>query len=231
MKKHKIKSLFISDIHIGCGHNNISSVLSVLNHYKYDNLYLLGDIVDGWRLRKKWRWKPEYGDFIEKLTELKADGVNVVYITGNHDDFLRKFCPLELNLCTIKNEHIRDGILMIHGDIFDRYIYNKKWIYFFGDFAYNILIFGDRLLRMGGTVSKRIKKIVKSKVNYLNDFYSAANAYTKSKKCHTLICGHTHMQEYRELKDIKYFNCGDFREDAEYIIETENGNLLTLRWK
>ena len=221
----KIKSLFISDIHIGCGGNNIENVVKILDDYEFDNLFLLGDIIDGWRLSVKWKWKKSYTKFFKKLIKLKDSGKKIIYVTGNHDEFLRNVTPINIGLCEICDEYIYDGRLLIHGDKFDTLIHNKKWLYFFGDKAYNILITVDQIFKLNGRLSKRVKKMVKQKINYLNDFYSVATKYAKMKKCHTVICGHTHIQEEKVIDDVKYYNCGDMRECSCFLIEDINGNI------
>jgi UDP-2,3-diacylglucosamine pyrophosphatase LpxH len=221
----KIKSLFISDIHIGCGGNNIDKVVKILDDYEFENLFLLGDIIDGWRLSVKWKWKKSYTKFFKKLIKLKDEGVKIVYVTGNHDEFLRSITPIDIGLCEICDEYIYENRLLIHGDKFDTLIHNKKWLYFFGDKAYNILITIDKIFALNGRLSKRMKKLVKSKINYLSDFYAVAAKYAKFKKCDTIICGHTHMQEEKMIGKIKYYNCGDMRECSCFLIEDLNGKI------
>jgi UDP-2,3-diacylglucosamine pyrophosphatase LpxH len=222
----KVKSLFISDIHIGCGGNNIDKVLDILDDYEFENLFLLGDIIDGWRLSVKWKWKKSYTKFFKKLIKLRDEGVKIIYITGNHDEFLRPVTPINIGLCDIYDEYVYGNKLLIHGDRFDTLIYKKKWLYFLGDRAYNLLITLDWLFGLKGRLSKRVKHIVKAKINYLNDFYSVAAKYAKFKKCDTVICGHTHIQEYQLVDDVEYYNCGDMRECCHFLIEDLSGKLI-----
>lgn len=220
-----IQSLFISDIHIGCGRNKVNDVLEILDGYEFDNLFLVGDIIDGWALSKQWKWKKSYGKLINKLIELKARGKSVVYVTGNHDDFLREFCPLHLPMMDIYNEFIYKDILLIHGDKFDAILRSKKYLYFLGEHMYKVMIFFNRICP---GISKQAKKLVKDKINYLSDFYNLATNYTLSKKCKRIVLGHTHQQEYRLINNIQYWNCGDFREDSRYIIEDLDGKLKLM---
>lgn len=221
VRKH-IQSIFISDIHIGCGRNKVNSVLEILDKYDFDNLFLVGDIIDGWSLSKRWKWKKSYGKLINKLVELKAEGKNIVYVAGNHDDFLRPFCPLHLSMIDIYEEYIYKDIMVIHGDKFDAILKGKRYLYFLGEHMYKVMIFLNVLFP---GFSKRAKKIVKDKVNYLSDFYNLAINYAKAKKCNKIVLGHTHQQEFREINGIQYWNCGDFREDARYLIEHKDGKL------
>jgi UDP-2,3-diacylglucosamine pyrophosphatase LpxH len=229
MDQYEIESLFISDLHLGVKYNNIHLLVNILNKYKFKNLFLVGDIIDFWALSKKPRWKKSYNSFIKKIIELSKT-TNIFYITGNHDDVLRMFCPIKNSAIEVHNEYIYKNILVIHGDKFDQLIYSHRWLYFMGEYGYNLLIFLDRFLKLNGSLSKKAKKIVKNASNYLNDFYNAAEKYTLSRKCDTIVCGHTHIQEYQKLNNkVDYYNCGDFRESCDYIIEDKGGKLHLLR--
>lgn len=220
--KKNIKSVFISDIHIGCGKNRVNHVLEVLDQYEFENLFLVGDIIDGWALAKRWKWKKSYGHLINKLIKLKSEGKNVVYVAGNHDDFLREFCPLHLSMVDIYEEFIYKDMMIIHGDKFDAILKGKKYLYFLGEYMYRVMIYINMIFP---GFSKRAKKITKDKVNYLSDFYNLAINYAKAKRCEKIIVGHTHQQEFRNINGIEYWNCGDFREEARYLIEHNDGTL------
>lgn len=219
----KIKSIFISDTHIGVRHNNVKKLIEVLDMYDFENLFLIGDIIDMTALRKRMFWKKQYGYFIKKLIKL-SEKVNIVYITGNHDYYLREFTPFEFSLCKVVDEYIYGDMLLIHGDKFDTLINKRKYLYMFGDYGYNLVIRLDKMFNFQGCLSKRAKRIAKQASNYLNDFYKTAEKYTLSKDCKKIICGHVHIQEYREM-NVEYYNCGDFRESSTYIIENLDGTL------
>ena len=220
----KVKSLFVSDLHIGVKHNNIKSFLQILDEYEFENLFLVGDIIDMTKIAKKPRWKKSYGKLFKKLIDL-SQATNIVYITGNHDHILREFTPFNMGGFEIVDEYTYKDILLIHGDKFDRLVHNRKWLYAFGSLGYDLVIWIDETFNLKGVLSKEAKRITKKSSNYLNDFYETARRYTKLKNCSKVICGHTHMQEYRKIKDITYYNCGDFRESSTYIIEDLNGNI------
>lgn len=220
----KVKSLFVSDIHIGVKHNNIKALLEILDEYEFENLFLVGDIIDMTKIAVKPRWKKSYGKFFKKLIDLSAN-TNIIYITGNHDHMLREFTPFDIGPFEIVDEYIYKDILLIHGDKFDRLVYQRKWLYMLGSFGYDLMIWLDDTFNMKGVLSKKAKRITKKTSNYLNDFYETARRYTKSKKCSKVVCGHTHMQEWRKIKDICYYNCGDFRESSTYIVERLDGTL------
>lgn len=212
----------MSDIHIGCGKNNIDNVLEILEEYKFNNLFLVGDIIDCWALAKKWRWKKKYGKLIDKIIELKSEGVTIVYVLGNHESSIRQFCPLRLAVLDIYDEYIYKDMLIIHGDKFDTILENRKYLYYLGDFAYQFLIYLNIFFPK---LSRSAKKFAKDKINYLSDFYNVAAKYTLAKKCKKIVLGHTHHQEKRLVDGVEYWNCGDFREDSNYIIENLEGKL------
>lgn len=220
----KVKSLFVSDLHIGVKHNNIKELLETLETYEFENLFLVGDIIDMTKMAKKPKWKKSYGKFFKKIIEL-SQNTNIIYITGNHDHFLREFTPFNIGPFEIVDECIYKDILLIHGDKFDRLVYSRKWLYLFGTFGYDLVIWIDETLNLKGVLSKKAKRITKKASNYLNDFYETARRYAKSKKCSKIICGHTHIQEERQIKDVIYYNCGDFRESSTYIIENIDGSI------
>lgn len=234
--KEKIKSLFLSDIHIGCKENNLSTALDVIDHYEFENLFLVGDIIDVKELKKNWHWNKLNTNFLHKIFKI-SETKNVVYIQGNHErGFFEEFPKntLPINIC---REYVYKDILIIHGDQFDTIIGNWKWLYSIGDFGYNLSIFIDSkinyLRRLFGykkpiRLSKKLKRLVKDNVNYLSNFHEAAIKYCKYKKCKTIIVGHTHNQEIVVIDDISYLNIGDMRQDETYIIEDLLGNLKLI---
>lgn len=219
----KIKSLFISDTHIGVKYNNTKKLLDILESYDFKNLFLVGDIIDMTAMKHGVFWKKHYGQLIKKLIKL-SETTNIIYITGNHDFYLREFTPFEFSSCKIVDEYIYGDTLVIHGDKFDTLISKRKYLYMFGDYGYNLVIRLDRIFNFEGGLSKRAKKIAKRASNYFNDFYKTAEKYTILKKCKRIICGHIHIQEYRPMA-VEYYNCGDFRESSTYIIENLDGTF------
>lgn len=223
LMREKIISLFISDTHIGVRHNNTKKLLEILDHYEFENLFLVGDIIDMTAMKKGVFWKKHYGDIVKKIIKLSKKS-RIVYIIGNHDFYLRSTSPQNCFICEIVDEYVYRDILIIHGDKFDTLMYNRKYLYMLGDFGYSAVIWLDKIFGFKGKLSKGAKKLVKNTSNYLGNFYKTAEAYTISKSCGRIVCGHTHIQEYKKMK-IEYYNCGDFRESCGYIVEDINGNL------
>lgn len=231
---YRIKSLFLSDIHLGAIENNAATALEIIEKYRFDNLFLVGDIIDIKELRKKWRWSSLDTDIIHRIIKI-ANKKNVIYITGNHergffDDLPDSGLPIKFH-----REFVYNNMLIIHGDQFDVVIGNRRWLYNIGDIGYNWSIrlthwinWARRLVGLKGEckLSKNLKKLVKNSINYLSDYKEAATAYAKYKSCHTIICGHTHAEEYVKINGIRYINIGNMRQDATYLIEELDGSLI-----
>ena len=225
--KKKIRSLIISDIHIGVKYNNAKALLELLDKYEFENLFLVGDIIDMTSMMRRAFWKKAYWKLIKKLVKLSED-VRIVYITGNHDHLLRSFTPFKTGICEVVDEFTYGDTLLIHGDKFDRLMYKRRYLYWLGDIGYNLVIWCDKWCCLGGRLSKKAKRIVKKASNYLNDFYTLAVKYTQKRDCKRIICGHTHHQERRNIEGIEYLNCGDFRESTDYIVEDYDGNFTLM---
>lgn len=223
----RIRSLFISDMHLGVAENNAASFFDIINKYEFDNLFLLGDIIDIKELQRKWRWKHTDTEVIHKIVKI-AGKKNVIYITGNHERGFFDNFPSDVLPVKFRKEYIYNKMLLIHGDQFDNIIGRWKWLYTLGDWGYNLSIATDGWLKWFGfelRISKKLKHMVKKSVNYLSNFHEAACMYAKYNNCHTVICGHTHQHDIRKIKDIRYVNCGDLRQDKTYIIEELDGAL------
>lgn len=230
--KYAVKSIFISDLHLGSGYTKSEQLLEKLKEYKYDNLFLVGDIFDGYRL-KKWKWSTHDNKLIRKILKDVNNGINVVYVTGNHDEFLREYTPINFNGIQIVDEYVHEDILVIHGDQFDSFLKNKKWIYISGSLLYIFLLHLNETLSKirrifnlkPSSLSKRIKQSVKDHINTLIMFQTGAARYTKSlglKKC---VVGHTHIPSLENV----YNNCGDWVECGSMIIQTYDGELKLIQ--
>lgn len=222
----KIKNLYLSDIHLGCKENNVEKASEVLDLYDFEKLFLVGDIIDIKELKK---FKDKEIDFLKKVLEISKTK-QIIYIQGNHErGFFETFNYHNISFC---KEFIDDDKLIIHGDLFDTIIGKWRFLYTIGSIGYNLSIEFDEKInklkkKLGFSkktkISKILKKLVKNSVNYLSDFKNTALAYAKHKKCKTVICGHTHQQELMLSLTMNYINCGDFRQDATYLVEHLNG--------
>lgn len=227
-----LKRLVISDLHLGGGFTRIDCLLQFIDKYEFEELILLGDLVDFWRMSKKVRWRKKYNRLIEKIIGI-ARKKKVIWVVGNHDEYMRKFVGEEIFRIKILDEYESDGILFIHGDKFDNLIKKSKWLYYLGDWAYFLIQKSNHWLKYvlwlinksPYSLAKTIKQKAKKATNFLNDFYGNAEKYANLKGVHTIVCGHTHMAEHKKLDSVDYYNTGDWVESGTGLIEHLNGKL------
>lgn len=243
---NKIRSVFISDTHLGSKHSKTKELLKFLqliDKDRPDYLYLVGDIIDGWKIRYDWCWNHDCNLILRKIFSMMKHGTKVIYITGNHDEFLRGFVDIEFSDITIVDEIIHispDGksILVIHGDKFDTIIRcamkHTKFICYLGDWLYNRLIDMNYIVnyirKLFGfpywSASKFVKHKFKNAVKYIGGFEDVLSNYAKKKKCVGVICGHIHTPDIKSIDDIMYYNCGDFVESLTALIEYDSGQIV-----
>ncbi|WP_292654207.1 UDP-2,3-diacylglucosamine diphosphatase [Nitratifractor sp.] len=234
----RYRSIFISDLHLGTKFSKAERLLDFLRENESENLYLVGDIIDGWAMRRKIQWKQSHSDVIQKILRKARKGTNVHYITGNHDDFLRGFLPLVLgDRIFVENSAEYVGLdgrryHITHGDFFDTITMTKKWIAVLGDYGYEFLLHLNdplnRLRRLLGinrywSLSKYVKDHVKSSVNFIGDFEKILSAYARQQDYDGIICGHIHKAQIRKIDAIDYLNCGDWVESCTAVVETLSG--------
>ncbi len=241
----KYKSIFISDVHLGTRFSKAKKLLNFLKHNESENLILVGDIIDGWAIKRKFVWPQTHSDVIQKVLKKARKGTNVHFITGNHDEFIRPFVPLVLgDSLNISNELDYKGIngkkyYITHGDFFDSITMTKKWLAILGDYGYDLLLYlnaGLNFIRQKlgikkyWSLSKYVKDSVKSSVSFINDFESVLSTHAKNKGYDGIICGHIHKAEIRDIDGIEYLNCGDWVENCTAIVETFDGEFKIIDW-
>ena len=241
----KYKSICISDIHLGTRFSKAKVLLNFLKHNESDQLILVGDIIDGWAIKRKLIWPQEHSDVIQKILKKAKKGTKVTFITGNHDEFLRPFVPLLLgDSVSIANELEYVAInkkkyYITHGDFFDSITMTKKWLAILGDYGYDLLLHLNVVLnflrkRIGikkyWSLSKYVKDNVKSSVSFISDFEAVLSTHAKNKGYDGIICGHIHKAEIRDIEDIEYLNCGDWVESCTAIVETYEGEFKIINW-
>lgn len=219
MSKEKITSLFISDLHLGCKKNKNYKALEILNKYSYENLFLLGDIIDIKALVHEWNWSEidtKIWEYILKLPKL----TNIVYTTGNHERGFFDNCSVRnIHFCS---GHVYKGIFLTHGHQFDEGLESDTWPRSLINIAYN------NVSEFNLKIASQLKKIIRRTPNYLGQFKKNAVETAKKFGHSAIMCGHTHQASIETIDDITYYNCGDFREDSTYIIEDLNGNLTLM---
>ena len=238
------KSVFISDVHLGTRMSQADKLLDFMKTFECDNLYLVGDIVDGWALNSGFYWPQEHNDVIQKILRRARKGTRVVYLPGNHDEFLRSFGDHEFGNIILTDTIIHTGIdgkkyIVMHGDQFDVVINKMKWLSHFGSWAYDMLIYINvvvvkirNLLNLPHwSLSAWAKYKVKKAINFIGDYEENLSNYAISKGVQGIICGHIHHPNLRDISGIKYVNCGDWVETCSAVIEHQNGTMEIIYWR
>lgn len=237
------RTIFISDTHLGTPGTQHDALLDFLKHTRSDTLYLVGDIIDGWRLRKKWYWPQKHNDVVQKILRKARNGTKVIYIPGNHDEGARQFVGNMFGEISIKETDIHKTVTgiklwVVHGDLFDHVIQYARWLAYIGDFAYSTLLVMNkwfnkvrRLLKLPyWSLSQFLKHKVKLAVSFISAFETVMIKETKRRKCHGVVCGHIHKAELKQIDDIIYANSGDWVESLTALVEHKDGSLAVLQW-
>jgi UDP-2,3-diacylglucosamine pyrophosphatase LpxH len=226
----KVDALFISDVHLGSKGSNADDLLEVLKQYEPKYLFIVGDFIDGWLLKKRHYWTQDFTNVIRKILSYSKNGTKVVYVTGNHDDFLRSYTPISFSEnIQIVNECVWNGYYIVHGDQFDG-IVKMKWLGVLGSWGYEVAIWIDNALKRIGykkSLSKFLKKNVKNAIKFITDFEKQAVYQAKIRNCHGVIVGHIHTPVDIHINNIHYLNCGDWIENNSYII-CKNGKFTVI---
>ena len=228
----KIEALFISDVHLGSKGSKAADLLEVLKKYEPRYLFIVGDFIDGWLLKKRHYWTQDFTNVIRKILSYSKNGTQVIYVTGNHDDFLRHYSPLDLGEnIKIVDEYIWENYYITHGDLYDG-IVSMKWLGVLGSVGYEMAISIDHFMKKLGykrSLSKYLKKKVKNAVKFITDFENQLVYQAQCRGCEGVIAGHIHTPADREIKGVHYLNCGDWIENNSYIIY-KNGEFILKTW-
>ena len=240
----KYRTIFISDFHLGSKGCQSSMLLDFLRNTRSDYLYLVGDIIDGWRLKNKWFWPQEHNDVVQKILRKARHGTKVYYVSGNHDELVRKFVPINLGEVNIVNEAIHitadnKKLLILHGDKFDAIIRVAPWLAHLGDYAYDFALWTNVTLnkirkRLGykyWSLSKFLKLKVKKAVSYINRYEEVVANYAFKKNMNGVVCGHIHHASDKIIGDVHYYNDGDWVENCSALVEHFDGKLELIYWK
>jgi UDP-2,3-diacylglucosamine pyrophosphatase LpxH len=239
----KVRTVFISDIHLGTKGCQAAVLLDFLKHCDAQMYYLVGYIVDGWRLKRSWYWPRLHNDVVQKLLRKARKGAQVYYVPGNHDEFLRAYDGLAFGDIEVRHEmtHLTaDGrrLLVLHGDQYDNVVLYSKWLAFLGDKAYELLLRLNRAInRIRGwfglshwSLSAYLKLRVKNAVSYISCFEQVVANDAKDKGVDGVVCGHIHHAEIRDIDGIIYYNDGDWVESCTALVEHFDGSMEILRW-
>ncbi|HTS91543.1 MAG TPA: UDP-2,3-diacylglucosamine diphosphatase [Stellaceae bacterium] len=239
----RYRTIWISDIHLGTRDCKADFLLDFLKHNESEYLYLVGDIVDGWRLRRSWYWHQSHNDVIQKLLRKARKGTHVYYIPGNHDEWLRDYVDLQLGGVKLLDEAMHttaDGrrLLILHGDAFDGVVRYARWMAMLGDWAYNNALRLNYYLnvarrRLGypyWSLSAYLKNKVKNAVEYVSNFETAVAAEARRREVDGIVCGHIHHAQIREIDGVLYCNDGDWVESCTALVEHLDGRLEIVEW-
>jgi UDP-2,3-diacylglucosamine pyrophosphatase LpxH len=241
-ERNRVRSIFVSDLHLGCRHSKAEFLLDFLKQHTCDYLYLVGDVVDGWKLHRGFHWNDAYTLLIRRIFGMVKRGTVVRYVAGNHDEFLRNYMEELQTALTghieIANEFLHqtaDGrqLLVIHGDLFDSLSITMPWLSHFGDRAYSLLLtlnsaanwFRRKLGLKYKSYSQFMKQNVKRAVSYINSFEELIAVHTRKRHCDGVICGHIHTPAIKSLAELPYYNCGDWVESCTALVEHDDGRM------
>jgi UDP-2,3-diacylglucosamine pyrophosphatase LpxH len=240
------RSIFISDVHLGTRDSQADKLNNFLKHNTCETLYMVGDILDVWRIQQnKWRWKQSHTNVVRRILGHAKRGTRVIYVAGNHDEFLRPLMPYGINFGNVEivNQFEHIGVdtkhyLVTHGDLFDGITRLAPWIAFLGDKAYDVILavngkFNWIRRRMGFgyfSLSKFLKHKVKKAVDFIFQFEENIAAYCKKRGFDGVICGHIHHAEIKEINGIIYMNDGDWVESCTALVEHHDGRWEIVTW-
>ena len=239
----RYRAIFVSDLHLGTKACQAEAFIDFLRSQDAPRIYLIGDIVDFWRIRRGIYWPQSHNDVLQKLLRKVRKGTDLIYIPGNHDEAMRDYCGLRFGGVAIERHAIHlaaDGrrYLIIHGDEFDVVVRYAKWLALFGDWSYAVALWANthfnavrRLLGLPyWSLSAYLKQRVKRAVNYIGEFEAALAKEARRYGAQGVICGHIHHAAMREVGDIAYVNTGDWVESRTAVAETEDGVLEIIHW-
>ncbi len=241
--KRKYRTVWISDVHLGTRGCNAEMLVDFLRSIECETLYLVGDIVDGWRLRKGWFWPDAHNEVVRRILKMVHRGTRVVFIAGNHDEMLRDYAGFTFGGVELALEAVHttaDGrkLLVLHGDQFDGVVLYARWLAFLGDKAYAMMLRANivfnavrrRMKLPYWSLSAYLKKRVKNAVEFVSNFEEAVAQEALARGMDGVVCGHIHCAEIREFHGITYYNDGDWVESCTALIESTQGELAIVDW-
>jgi UDP-2,3-diacylglucosamine pyrophosphatase LpxH len=241
--KHRYRAVWISDIHLGTRGCNAALLVDFLRSMQCETLYLVGDIVDGWRLKKGWYWPDAHNEVVRRILKLAHRGTRVVFVAGNHDEMLREYAGMSFGGVELVLEAIHetaDGrrLLVIHGDSFDGVVLYARWLAFLGDQAYGLLLRSNivinavrrRLKLPYWSLSAHMKRKVKNAVEYVCNFEDAVAREAQERGLDGIVCGHIHTAEIRQIGHVTYYNDGDWVESCTALVEEPDGAMHIVDW-
>lgn len=242
-RRRQYRTIWISDVHLGTRGCNADMLIDFLDHVDSETMYLVGDMIDGWRLKKKFYWPASHNDVVWRLLKRARRGTRMIYIPGNHDEVFRQFSGLDFGGIAIRRKAIHetaDGkrLLVLHGDEFDAITLAHRWLAHVGDAAYHVLMALNRWVNAVRrrldlpywSLSKHAKAKVKNAVAFISHFEEVVAHAAGSRGVDGVVCGHIHTAEIREIAGIRYYNDGDWVEGCTALVEHFDGRMEVLHW-
>lgn len=239
----RFRTLFLSDIHLGTRGCQAEMLIEFLREHEAERVYLVGDIFDGWRLKKGWYWPQSHNDVVQKLLRKARKGTQIIYVPGNHDEVMRNYLGSHFGGIDVRDRDIHEAAdgkryLVIHGDQFDMVVMHAKWLAHVGDWAYNIALWVNGWLNWikrlwGGqywSLSKWLKLKVKQAVNFIGAFEDMLAGEARRARVDGVICGHIHHAAIKSQNGTHYINTGDWVESCTAIAETDTGEMVLIDW-
>ncbi len=243
----RYRTIWISDVHLGTKGCNADLLIDFLDNTDSETMYLVGDIIDGWRLQKKFYWPASHNDIVWRIMKRAKRGTRIVYIPGNHDEMFRQFTGLNFGGVEIRRaafHETADGrrLMVLHGDEFDAVMISHRWLAFVGDWAYragmslNVIVNAVRkgMGKPYWSLSKAAKHKVKNAVEFIGRYEEAVARAAGERGVDGVVCGHIHTAEFREFqyhgKTIEYWNDGDWVEGCNALVEHHDGRMEILNW-
>jgi UDP-2,3-diacylglucosamine pyrophosphatase LpxH len=236
------KTVWMSDLHLGTRGSNAAGVLDFFRDNNFENLYLVGDVIDLWSLRRERYWPQSHNDVLQKILRKGRKGTRVVVIPGNHDEFISNFMGVYGSI-TVRSRDIYTTVagkrlLIMHGHEFDMVTKHARWLAVLGDIGYTLLLQANRPLnfirnRFGlgyWSLSAYVKSRVKQAVNFIGQFEDAVCHYAEMYKTDGIVCGHIHTPAIKRIRHVDYFNCGDWVESSTALVEHFDGRIELIRW-
>ncbi|MEZ5840028.1 MAG: UDP-2,3-diacylglucosamine diphosphatase [Hyphomicrobiales bacterium] len=238
-----VRAVFLSDIHLGTRGCQADLLLDFLRHHEADIVYLVGDIIDGWRLKRSWYWPQSHNDVVQKILRKGRKGADIIYVPGNHDEFLREYVDSTFGNITIVDRALHEGAdgrryLVLHGDQFDIVVRHARFLALLGDWAYDFALWTNTYFNMVRrrlgfpywSLSAWAKLKVKNAVNFIGNFERIVAEEAREAGTDGVICGHIHHAVIHDEHGVRYMNTGDWVESCTAIIETHDGRFEIIRW-
>ncbi|MCR4314894.1 MAG: UDP-2,3-diacylglucosamine diphosphatase [Planctomycetes bacterium] len=241
--KIRYRTVFISDVHLGSPACKANLLFEFLKNIECDTLYLVGDIIDGWRMKRSWFWHQSHTDVIQRVLKLARKGTRIVYIPGNHDEGFRGYAHMALGNIEILREDVFETaggkkFLVVHGDEYDAVIQYARWLAVLGDKAYDLVVWLNGIIawlraKLGlpyKSVAAYLKSKVKNAVKFIENYEVKLAEVTKERGLDGVICGHIHNPQMTDIEGVQYINDGDWVENCTALVELEDGTLELINW-